>query len=107
MTEDTSPYDSYEETVNPAEDSDVVKHPTDEASDAGANETLESLKAAGTSAFGVAKEFTNRFREDRATHSDDSATPPSPEASEDGKKGSFIDRATDFAKDIGGSVRRA
>lgn len=107
MAEDKSPYDSYDDAVDPAEDADGAKHRKDEASDAGANETLESLKAAGTSAFGVAKEFTNRFREDRATHSDDSATPPSPEASEDGKKGSFIDRATDFAKDIGGSVRRA
>src|SRR5699024_4656648 len=100
MAEDKSPYDSYDDAEDPAEDADRAKHHNDEASEAVANDTLESLKAAGTSEFGVAKYYTNRLREDRATHSDDSPSLSSPETSEDGKKGSFIDRVTVFAKDI-------
>ena len=40
MAEDKSPYDSYDDAVDPAEDADGAKHRKDEASDAGANETL-------------------------------------------------------------------
>ena len=113
MAEEKSPYDSYDEAAQAAhnadgiDDADGPKHRKDGEEDAGANETLESLKAAGTSAFGLAKEFTNRFREDRAAQSEvsDAADPTS--GAESGKKGSFFDRATDFAKDISSSARRA
>lgn len=107
MADPTSPYDSYDDAVNADRDAEGAKHRKDEDTEAGANETLESLKAAGTSALGVAKEFTNRFREDRAANADGNETPESVESPGEEKKGSFFDRATDFAKDIGGSVRRA
>ena len=107
MADPTSPYDSYDDAVNADRDAEGAKHRKDEDTEAGANETLESLKAAGTSALGVAKEFTNRFREDRAANADGNETLESVESPGEEKKGSFFDRATDFAKDIGGSVRRA
>lgn len=107
MSDAQSPYESYDDAVNAERDAEGAKHRKDEGSDAGVNETLESLKAAGTSAFGVAKEFTNRFREDRAAHADSKEEADSTAAADDSKKGSFFDRATDLAKDIGGSVRRA
>lgn len=103
MAEEKSPYDSYDESVE-----SNGKHRKEEAtSDAGANETLDSLKAAGASAFSVAKDFTSRFREDRSEQSqaDESQNFVGEEAGE--KKQSFFDRAADFAKDITGSARRA
>ncbi|MDY3127272.1 MAG: CGLAU_01105 family protein [Corynebacterium sp.] len=78
------------------------------------NDTLETLKAAGKSALDLAKDFTERFREDRETKSAaaDSATASahgftgeSPAGAKE--SGSFIDKATEIAKDLGGSVRRA
>lgn len=110
MAEEKSPYDSYDDATNAAnaaDDADGAKHRKDGEADDGANETLESLKAAGSSAFGLAKEFTNRFREDRAAQSEVSDAADPTDGTESGKKGSFFDRATEFAKDVSGSVRRA
>lgn len=110
MAEEKSPYDSYDDATNAAnaaDDADSAKHRKDGEADSGANETLESLKAAGSSAFGLAKEFTNRFREDRAAQSEVSDAADPTDGTESGKKGSFFDRATEFAKNVSGSVRRA
>src|SRR5690625_3337347 len=107
MADPTSPDDSYDDAVNADRDAEGAKHRKDEDTDAGANETLESLKAAGMSAHGVEMEFTNRFREDRAENADGNETPESVETLREQKKGSVFDRATHLAKDIGGSVRRA
>ena len=62
-------------------------------------ESWGPIKEAGASAMGVAKEFTDRFREDRTTHAADK-----PEVGEDA---SLVDKAKAAAKDYGGSLRRA
>ncbi|MDY5841068.1 MAG: CGLAU_01105 family protein [Corynebacterium camporealensis] len=78
------------------------------------NKVFDSIKNAGASAFSVAKDFSNRLKEDRATKSDaagaESATQEAADQAaqnaEDGKE-SFIDRATGVAKDWGDSIKRA
>lgn len=78
------------------------------------NKVFDSIKNAGASAFEVAKDFSGRLKEDRATKADaagaDSATQEAADQAaknaEDGKE-SFIDRATGVAKDWGESIKRA
>ncbi|MFH0410972.1 CGLAU_01105 family protein [Corynebacterium sp. L4756] len=107
MAEEKSPYGSYDDQAA----QDGPKHRKEEAADTGdaaTNETLDSLKAAGASAFGLAKDFTNRFREDRSEQSKAQETEETvADAVGEEKKESFFDRASGFAKDITGSVRRA
>src|SRR5699024_6369277 len=107
MSDAQSPYESYDDAVNAERDAEGAKHRKDEGADAGVNETLESLKAAGTSALGGAEEFTSRRREERAAHADSKEQAASTAASDDSKPGSCCERATGRAKDRGGSARRA
>lgn len=64
---------------------------------------VATLKGAGLSARDVVEEFATRFREDRA------ATTPSTAANygTTEQTGNLVDRATEFVKDMAGSVSRA
>lgn len=73
-------------------------------------EPLESLKNAGTSAAGVAKEFSQRLREDREASQAEAAGFASAAQSTGAEatgKDSLLNKATAIAKDLGGSVLRA
>lgn len=97
MTNTNNP---YENTNEPKKDSvmDSLREP------------LESLKTAGASAAGVAKEFSQRLREDREVSKAEAAgfaSATQATGAETKGDASILDKVTAVAKDLGGSVKRA